>query len=101
MGTRLDLQYLLEAVLGSTNVYFQPPSTVRLKYPCIVYKRIGDNVEYADNSKYRRLKKYLITVMDRNPDSLIPDKVSDLPYCEFTNQFKSNNLNHDVFTKYY
>ena len=36
---RLELQDLLETVLGSQYVYFQPPATLRMRYPCIVYAR--------------------------------------------------------------
>jgi len=33
MGTRLELQNLLENILGSRNVYFQPPENLKLNYP--------------------------------------------------------------------
>ena len=35
---RNDLQKLLVEVLGSKNVYFQPPESVKMKYPAIVYQ---------------------------------------------------------------
>ena len=37
MSRRTELQTLLEEILGSKNVYFQPPDTVSMKYPAIVY----------------------------------------------------------------
>ena len=101
MGTRLDLQSLLEITLGSNNVYFQPPPTVTLEYPCIVYRRTADNVEYADNCPYKRRKRYTVIIIDRNPDSIIPDRVAKLPYSSFSTAYTKNNLNHDVYNIYY
>lgn len=35
--SRIDFQHLLEEILGSPHVYFQPPATVKLEYPAIIY----------------------------------------------------------------
>lgn len=96
---RLELQALLKEIVD--NVYFQPPPNVRLVYPCIVYARDNADVSYADNSPYRRTKSYTVTVIDRNPDSDIPEKVSELPLSSFNRFFTSNDLNHDVYTLYF
>jgi len=101
MGTRLDLQTLLETTLGSTNVYFQPPPSFMLSYPCIVYTRSNILSAHADNQPYKHEKRYTITVIDANPDSELPDKISKLPRCVFDRPFKSDNLNHDVFNMIY
>lgn len=98
---RLDLQTVLEAVLGSENVYFQPPPALQMQYPCIVYRRDDALTEFADNIPYSHTKRYQVTVIDRNPDSLIPDKVAALPLCRFDRAFAANNLNHDVYNLYY
>jgi len=101
MGTRIDLQSLLETTLGSRYVYFQPPATVELKYPCIIYKRSDAEVIFADNSSYKNKKKYSLTVIDRNPDSIVLDKVEALPYCSFSRHYASDDLNHDVYDIFY
>ena len=98
---RIELQSLLEEILGSRNVYFQPPSSIALKYPCIVYEREDENVKHADDSTYSRIKLYTVTVIDKDPDSEIPDKISDLPLCTFQRHFTSENLNHDVYRLYF
>lgn len=95
------LQEILLDLLGSPNVYFQPPPDLQMAYPCIVYERDDVNTIYADNSPYKNTKRYKVTVMDRNPDSLIPDKVGELPLCSFDRFFAINGLNHDVFTLYH
>ena len=97
MGTRLDLQTLLENLLGTDNVYFQPPPGHLMSYPCIVYNRSNIRSDHADNSPYIHDKEYSLTVIDANPDSVIPDAISKLPRCSFDRHFVSENLNHDVF----
>lgn len=101
MAKRLELQVLLEGLLGSSNVYFQPPATVQMSYPCIVYERDYMFGRFADNIKYQHHKRYQVTVIDRNPDSEIPDKVANLSLCEFTRHFVTANLNHDSFNLYF
>ena len=98
---RLALHSELVKILGTNKVYFQPPSTVVMEYPCIIYKKDADNPTYANDKRYLGMKRYLITVVDRNPDSLIPDKVVQLPYCAFVNHYTVDNLNHDIYSLYY
>ena len=101
MATRVDLQNVLEELLGSRNVYYQPPESLKMNYPAIVYSRKMIDNSYANNSVYKQNYAYEITVIDKNPDSEIVNKVSKLPTCRFDRHFKSDNLNHDVFTLYY
>lgn len=98
MSNRLDLHETLCRVLGSKNVYFQPPESVKLQYPAIVYSlsRIRNN--HASNKVYRQMDSYTVTVIDRNPDSKIVRDVSLLPQCSFDRGFVSDNLYHNVFT---
>ena len=101
MGTRLGLQQLLKDLLGTGNVYYQPPETVKLVYPCIVYAKNAEGVIYADNSPYKNHQGYKVTVIDTDPDSLIPAKISRLPLSKFSVHYTKDNLNHDVYNIYY
>jgi len=101
MGSRLELQTMLEGLLGSDAVYYQPPTSVKMKYPAIVYTRRQIDNTFADNSVYRQGLSYTVTVIDKNPDSSIVTSVSQLPMCRYDRGFKSDNLNHDVFVIYY
>lgn len=101
MGSRLELQSFLESVLGSRNVYFQPPESVKMKYPCVVYSCSGVDTIFANNYPYRHKKRYKVTVIDKNPDSDIPNKFARLQLCRFDRQYAVNNLNHFVFTLYF
>lgn len=101
MRSRLDLQSMLEKLLGTRNVYFQPPESLILKYPCIVYKLSKSDHVYADNKIYIHGTKYSVTVIDKNPDSEIVKKICDLPCCSFDRFYTSDNLNHTTFTLYW
>lgn len=101
MGKREVLHQILVNMLGSDNVYFQPPESLKLKYPCIIYSLSDDIVSHANDEKYLRRKRYNVMVIDKNPDSLIPDKIDTLQYCSFDRFYISDNLNHFVFNLYY
>ncbi|ADD80918.1 structural protein [Rhodococcus phage ReqiPepy6] len=96
---RMQLQELLKQI--AANVYFQPPNNTQMKYPCIIYNREATDTEFADNSPYRHTKRYSVTVIDKNPDSPIPDKVAQLPMCAHNRFFVNDGLNHDVFSLYF
>lgn len=101
MGQRVDLHELLCAALGSKNVYFQPPEGFKMSYPCIVYERERIESEHASNKPYLHRKRYSVTVIDKNPESLIPDKIAAFQSCRHDRHFTNDNLHHDVFTLYY
>jgi hypothetical protein len=99
VAPRAELQTILEAILGSDKVYFQPPSI--LQYPCILYRRDDMATTFADNEPFRITKRYQVTVIDRNPDSEIPDKIALLPTCIYDRSYVADNLNHDVFNLFF
>ena len=72
-----------------------------MQYPAIVYQRDTGESRHANNVPYSYEKRYQVTVIDRNPDSLIPDKVAMLPLCSHDREFVADGLNHDVFTLYF
>ena len=97
---RLELHELLVTVLGSRNVYFQPPSTIKMQYPCIVYSRAGMDTTHANNQPYTIRERFEVTVIDPNPASVIPYAISQLPMTRFNRQYTADNLNHSVFIIY-
>ena len=98
---RLSLHDELKTILGSNNVYFQPPSSYIMKFPCIKYE-LGDiTTFYADGAPYSIHKSYQLTVIDKDPDSTIPDKIIKLPMCKFDRHYTADNLNHFVFNIFY
>ena len=73
MKMRIDLQYELEKILGSRNVYFQPPEYIKLKYPCIIYSLANFSNRNANDKKYIKYKKYTITLVIQDYDDIIVD----------------------------
>jgi len=99
MASRLELQTLLETI--TAHVYFQPPPSVSMNYPCIVYRLDNIDIRHANNKPYSWQNAYLITVIDQSPDSTIPDAVKVLPGVIFDRSYTANNLNHFVFRLYF
>jgi len=98
---RQELQKVLEDILGSKNVYYQPPESVKMSYPAIVYSRSDIWGNSADDTNYISTFAYTVTVIAKDPDNEVVDKVQLLPLCSFNRHYTSDNLNHDVFTLYY
>lgn len=98
---RLQLQSLLESILGTRNVYFQPPPTMTMQYPCIVYHRDNALTDFAGNVPYHFTKRYQVTYISDDPDSVVIDKVAALPMSTYVRWFAAGNLNHDVFNLYF
>lgn len=101
MNRREELHEILCEALGSRNVYFQPPESIKMKYPAIVYSRDDIDNSFANDSVYMQSLTYSVTVIDSDPDSEIIAKVSRLPRCQYDRHYKADNLNHDMFTIYY
>lgn len=88
-------------LLGSRNVYFQPPESVKMQYPAIRYNLGGYDIDKANNGNYRTLPTYEGVLIDRNPDSEFIEKILQLPYCSLGRPYVVDNLNHYPFTIYY
>lgn len=84
------------------NVYFQPPNTINLKYPCIVFNKTGKDKLYGNDGTYRSIQEYSITVIEHDSESTIADQLdSDLPYCSINQYFITDGLYHTTLSIYY
>lgn len=101
MASRIDLQDLLEKLLGSRDVYYQSPGNNNMNYPAIKYNKDDIQTTFADDQKYLSKKRYSVTVIDRLPDNPVIDELLALPYCSYDRFYKADNLNHDVLTLYW
>lgn len=100
--TRQTLHNELVKFLGSSNVYFQPPESVKMQYPCIVYNRSSGDTLFADDLPYRFTQSYEVTIIDKNPDSGLPQRLATtFPMIRFNRHYTAENLNHDTFILYY
>lgn len=101
MASRLELQTKLEELLGSRNVYYQPPESLKMEYPAIRYSKSDIESRHADDIKYSNFTLYEITVIDRKPDNSVIDKILFLPLSSFDRHYVADNLNHDVIKLYF
>lgn len=101
MGNRLSLHAILKDIPGVKEVYFQPPESIKLDYPCVIYARNSRDTKFADDTPYFKKIRYQVTIIDKNPDSIIPEKVAELPMCVFDRHYTANNLNHDIYNLYF
>ena len=102
MGSRLKLHEELCRVLGTNNVYYDPPASVKMKYPCIRYSKGAPDLKRANNRVYRNTECYEGVVIDTNPDSKIPSKLlENFQMCRIGKSYFAENLYHTPFTIYY
>lgn len=101
MDDRPNLQTVFEELLESENVYFQPPESVKMKYPAIRYELDYIDIKHAENSVYNSRNRYKVILITPDPESLVIKKIIMLPMCRFVQHYKSDNLNHYVYELYY
>ena len=102
MGTRIQLHEKFMGLFGSYNIYFQPPETIKLKYPAIIYDFDGFYTKPANDKKYVMENRYTVTFIHKDPDvHYEEDMFSMFPWCSFDRRFVNDNLYHDVYTLYY
>ena len=107
MGQRYELQSVLEDVMSDfvddpeNRVHFQPPTGYMLTYPCIIYELNNIDTIYANDKPYHSCKSYTITVIDRNPDSEIPDEIGRLKTSKFNRHYINDNLHHFSYNIYF
>ena len=101
MDKRMQLQSELERLVG-LNVYFQPPATVQLKYPCVIYNLSSGNATYADNSVYTYTNRFeLIFIYRKQNMEIVETVLRVFPMCTVSRVYIADNLYHYVFNLYY
>lgn len=94
-----EIQERLESICD--HVYFQPPSNIKMEFPCIVYSRDKITNKHGNNHVYNQNHRYQVIVLDKDPDSEITENLSKFDKCQFDRRYVSDNIYHDVFTLYY
>lgn len=102
MDDRLELHEILCELLGSRNVYFQSPESIKLQYPCIIYSLSNIDSRHANNKIYKTMNRYEVTVIDRDPDSELPYKLlNHFQMCRYDRSYIADNLNHTALSLHY
>ena len=90
------------AIYDQVWVYFQPPESLQIHYPCLIYELKDIKTTHADNVVYASCRAYKVTYITWNPDTEILDRILTLPMCSFDGSpYKHDNLYHYNFTIYY
>ena len=101
MNRRLQLHQELVKLLGNNHVYYKPPESLKMEYPCIRYSRSNIISRHADNAKYLNRNCYDLVVIDKKVDNPVIEKLLELPLTSFNRHYVADNLNHDVIRIYY
>jgi hypothetical protein len=101
MADRLDFQSVLEELLGSRNVYYQPPESTKMQLDAIRFSKKNIDTKYANNAKYSMMDCYDVIVIAKRPDHPVIKKLLALPYSSWDRHYVADNLNHDVLTIYF
>lgn len=101
MNRRTELHEKLRELLGSSHVYFQPPESVRLSFPCIVYNLDYFDVKRANNDLYLGRDRYAVTLISKDPDDPRVRELLKWPLCSFSRFFTVDNLNHWTYEIYF
>lgn len=102
MSRRLELHEILVSILGNSNVYFQPPASVKMLYPCVVYNIGNGEAKHADNKLYGYVDRYDVTFIFKKPNvDIIEQVLTNLPMCRVSRVYVADNLNHYAFNLYF
>lgn len=101
MSSREELHEILCEKLGSRNVYYQPPSSLKMEYDAIKYSKPKITSKYANDKKYLLKDMYEIIVISRRADNPVIKELLEMDYCSYDRHYISDNLHHDVLTLYY
>lgn len=102
MADRISLHNKLKELIGNDNVYFQPPSNVKITYPCVIYNIGSGDAKHADDMVYNYVNSYDLTFIFKKPNvDIIEQVLKSLPMCRMTRSYCADNLNHYTFTIYH
>lgn len=87
---------------ATNNVYFQPPPSLQLNYPCIVYSLDRMQTRNADNLVYSINDGYQVTYITKSPVDVTPKNIiKHFPMVNFNRQYINDGLYHNTFIIYY
>lgn len=97
---RIEVHELLQELSGyGKRIYYNPPETVKMSYPCIVYNRVNLGARHADNMPYFRYDTYTVThIYAKESESDLTTKLALQSGFSFDRGYTADNLHHDVFT---
>lgn len=92
----------LRAILRETagcQVYYNPPETLKMEFPCIRITDTSLSHKKANNNKYIRIRGYSAIYFTRVCDDPVIWELDKLPYIDWGSSYRgSNNLYCYPFT---
>lgn len=104
---RLKLHDEFIDILGTrgeevSRVYFQPPGSEGMEYPCIRYSLGAPDLKRANDKIYGNMTRYDVIVIDYDPDSTIAGQILEqFQYVSPGIPYTADNLYHWPLTLYY
>lgn len=101
MDNRLELQNKLETLVGG-RVYFQPPASVNLIYPCAICNLAAGYSRRADDTTYTYTNRFDVMLIFKYPNfKIIEEVLKTFPMCSISRVYIVDNLYHYAFDLYY
>lgn len=101
-ANRLHLREILQQVMVDCDeeprLYYQPDSTFKLAYPCMLYHLRTLTKQSADNTPYFRTISFDVTYITKSPLSKVPTAMLEIPCMSFDRYYTSENLHHYAYT---
>lgn len=99
---RLEFDTELRELLQTQNTYYEPPASVRMKYPCVVYSRGSLDNTWAGDHRYVGRIRFMITTISTNPDNEWPQLILEhFQRVRYDRHYNADGLSHDVLMLYY
>lgn len=99
---RLELREILTRIMEECGeepkLYFQSPESIKLEYPCMIYKLRTMTSNHADNIPYKVNIGYDVTYITRDPTSKVPARMAREPLMGFDRYYTASNLHHYAYT---
>lgn len=96
------LQELLEGVQelygDEPHVYYQPPESVKMVYPCFIYKLDAVDEVYSSDKPYLYRDDFTVTYVTRDPEPEIVAGLKNLKQVGYDRHYTAENLHHYVFS---
>lgn len=83
------------------NVYYQPPASIKMKYPCFRYNLANIFAKEADNMGYIVLDRYTVIYITKDPDDEVPHRLLEtIQKANYDRNYCLDGLYHHVFSIY-
>lgn len=90
---RLRFHNALQAYVGNNiKLYFNPPEDLKLQIPCIRYSLSTFNVRHADDQVHRAVPIYDVTLVTRDVDDPLIEKLVKFPGSRFDRTYRDSSL---------